>query len=70
MTAPDQSGALLALQLSHQNESLTRIEKKLDTSLDDHEKRIRSLEASDRKWAAGVLAGSVLVNVLLKVLWP
>lgn len=49
MTAPaDTSGlALIQAEVRHQNSALERIERKLDKVTDDHEARLRILEAAD-----------------------
>jgi hypothetical protein len=85
VTAPDPNLAVVQSELRHQNEALARIEKKIDKASDDHEARLRKIEASDptgtqaavkllqesdRKWAALVLVLGVVAQVVLKVVWP
>jgi hypothetical protein len=86
MTAPDTGSlALLQSDVRHLNDFLIRIERKIDKVTDDHEARLRKLEAadpdgtrlavkalqeSDKRWAAAAMVLAVVVPTVLKLIWP
>lgn len=86
MTTPETHGlALLQLEVRHQNDALSRIESKIDKVTDDHEQRLRKVEAadpvgtkaavealqqSDKRWAAAAIVLAFVVPAVMRLVWP
>jgi hypothetical protein len=85
MTTPVTGMEIMQLEMRHQNQALDRIENKIDKVTDDHEKRLRVIEAadpvgvradveglqkSDRQWAALLVVLNLALVFGVKLLWP
>ena len=68
--APATDIALLKLTVETLGKTLSRIEGKLDKVTDDHEIRLRKLEASDKQWAVISIIASFALTLAVKLLWP
>ena len=69
-TTPATDIALLKLTVETLGKTLARIEGKLDKVTDDHEIRLRKLEASDKQWAVISIVASFALTLAVKLLWP